>query len=260
MEEPNADGFLHWIEENDNETFSFVAQIIFNYVLAVYIQKIGVQNNDITAIQAARYKFMPLFYGFKHPIYQEIEYRDLKDQICYPEAIKEVLEQNMSFTSSLELNHEGGDFCLENKIKQHKLLAPRGKVTDDMWKRISRSLDSIHTISDHASHLLNTENKAQYRYVGLYDEVVKWRAVLRLSSYLNRGEEGNVYNIYGEILSNDVAYLSENLAERMEKFWKLAEENVRLQNISAKLSYIRVKPSTEIDDLLHYPDSDSDWD
>ena len=78
---------------------------------------------------------MPLFYGFKHPIYQEIKYRDLKDQIRYTEAIKEVLEQNMSFTSSLELNHEGGDFCLENKIKQHKLLAPRGKVTDEMWRR-----------------------------------------------------------------------------------------------------------------------------
>ena len=100
---------------------------------------------------------------------------------------------------------------------------------------------------DHDSHLLNMEDKAHYPYVGLYDEVVRWRAVLRLSSYFNRErEEDNVYNIYGEILFTD-------------SFWKLEEQNVHLQNIPVRLSYIRVKPSIKIDDLLHYLDSDLDF-
>ena len=111
------------------------------------------------------------------------------------------------------------------QIIQYAIVIRHNNTYENLWYILN--FKRIYTISDHASHLLNTENKTQYRYVGLYDEVVKWRAVLRLSSYLNReGEEGNVYNIYGEILSNDVAYLSENLAERMENFWKLAEENV----------------------------------
>ena len=115
---PDADGFLYWASENENETFKLVFELIFNFCLAVYIQKLGVRSNDAKMIAAARYKFMPLFFAFNHPIYQEIEYRDLKKQVLYPPEIKRFLDDNMSFSLNLDLNHQGGDFCLEGKIKR----------------------------------------------------------------------------------------------------------------------------------------------
>ena len=140
--------------------------------------------------------------NFRHPIYQEIEYRDLKNRTLYPKEIKTVTDENMSFTTSLDLNHEGGDFCLENKIKKHKLIAPKGRVSDEMWLRISRGLDTIEEISDHTSQMLKFEENILYRNVDIYDEVVKWRAILRSSNILSaRKEEGVIKNIYaGAIL------------------------------------------------------------
>ena len=41
------------------------------------------------------------------------------------------------------MNHQGGDFCLENKIKAHKLIAPKG-----MWKTLSQGLETLTTIKD----------------------------------------------------------------------------------------------------------------
>ena len=79
-----------------HETFKLVFELIFNFCLAVYIQKLGVRSNDAKMIATARYKFMPLLFAFNHPIYQEIEYRDLKKQVLYPPEIKRFLDENMS--------------------------------------------------------------------------------------------------------------------------------------------------------------------
>ena len=61
-------------------------------------------------IRAGRYKFMPTFYAFNYPIYQDIEYYNLQNMATYPEEIKELLDDNMSFSSSqLDHNHQGDD-------------------------------------------------------------------------------------------------------------------------------------------------------
>ena len=70
---------------------------------------------------------MPLFYAFQHPIYQEIESRDFVALMVYPTEIKNVLDKNLAFTTTKESNPADGDFWLENKIKQHKLIAPKGQ-------------------------------------------------------------------------------------------------------------------------------------
>ena len=74
-EQPTVDGFLKW---NPNNTYHVVRQLVFTYALAIMINKLGDRNNNEIIQSASRYKFMELFYGFNHPIYQEIEYRDLR--------------------------------------------------------------------------------------------------------------------------------------------------------------------------------------
>ena len=66
-----ARGFLNWCSNNSNETFSLIYQLIFNFALSIYVQKVGVRLNNWEMIDAGRLKFLPFFYSFNHPIYQE---------------------------------------------------------------------------------------------------------------------------------------------------------------------------------------------
>ena len=64
-------------------------------MLAIYVFKVGVRYNDINLINSARLKFDDLFYAFKHPIYREVEYRDLKNRVLYDKEVKELRDKNM---------------------------------------------------------------------------------------------------------------------------------------------------------------------
>ena len=115
----SPEGFLKFLSDNENETFGLVGELIFNFTLSIYIQKLGARCNDTDMISAGRYKFLPLFYAFHHPIYQDIEFLDLINIISLPQEVRKLLKKNMMFTSSrLEHNHKGGDFILEGKIKK----------------------------------------------------------------------------------------------------------------------------------------------
>ena len=113
--------FLKFLSDNENETFGLVGELIFNFALSIYIQKLGARCNDADMISAGRYKFLPLFYAFHHPIYQVIEFFDLINIISSPQEVRKLLRKNMTFTySRLEHNHEGEDFILEGKLRNIK--------------------------------------------------------------------------------------------------------------------------------------------
>ena len=79
-------------------------------------------------VAAGRYKFMPLFYAFHHPIYQDIGFFDLLNTVSYTDEVKKMLFENTTFTSSdLEHNHQGGIFCLTVKLKDTKWLFQKTK-------------------------------------------------------------------------------------------------------------------------------------
>ena len=92
--------FLKFLSDNENETFGLVGELIFNFALSIYIQKLGARCNDADMISAGRYKFLPLFYAFHHPIYQDIEFFDLINIISSPQEVRKLLRKNMTFTYS----------------------------------------------------------------------------------------------------------------------------------------------------------------
>ena len=145
-------------------------------------------------LDAGRMKFFPLFYAFNHPIYQEVEYRDLFNRGTYPDSISTFMKHNSCFTTSpLDLNHQGGDFCLENKIKRHKMVAPNGIVSNSTWRTIFRRVDKIEKVQENGEEIL-----------GIHKSRDSWRAVLRSSGILQATEEeGFVKNIFSEPLSPD---------------------------------------------------------
>ena len=93
-----------------------VLQLILGYRLSISTQRIGECNNDISTSDTRRYKFFDLFYAFKHPIYREVEYRDLRNKVIYPNVVYKLLSENITFSFC---NHQGkcqgGDFVLEGK-------------------------------------------------------------------------------------------------------------------------------------------------
>ena len=244
----NVQSFLAWADNNPNETFHLVFQLIFNFALAIYVMKVGVRCNNCEMIESGRLKFLPLFYGFRHPIYQELEYRELFNRASYPDSVLEFMNDNMAFSSSnLEKNHQGGDFCLETKIKRHKMIAPKGRITNATWRYLSRGLDELEKVYENAAQILKIDDGESYRDIDLYDEIVSWRAVLRSSGMLEcREEEGVVKNIYGEIISMELDDLTIKLDNKMKHYWEKAKEGTPLQNIRTAFIPI-VADNEEID-------------
>ena len=113
-EQPTVDGFLKW---NPNNTYHIVRQLVFTYALAIMINKLGDRNNNESIQSAGCYKFMELFYGFNHPIYQEIEYRDLRQKVVMPSIVKKQRVENLTYTIFKNPKKQGGDFILEGKVR-----------------------------------------------------------------------------------------------------------------------------------------------
>ena len=115
--EPNAIGFLKWQKAVKPSNLKVMLQLVLKFALGIYIQRIGDRHNDSTISDAGRFAFMDLFYGFKHPLYQELEYQDLKNKATYPEALKKQRQQNLTYSLSKDPGRcQGGDFMLEQKV------------------------------------------------------------------------------------------------------------------------------------------------
>ena len=137
--------------------------------------------------------------------------------------------------SSLELNHQGGDFCLENTIKRHKMIAPKGTVSNNTWRTVSRGLDKIDKVLDNAATMLETDTKTEYKDTEIYNEIIRWRAVLRSSNILTKKEEeGVIRNIYSEIISYGLDDITVKLEEKMKEYWSEAALGKPLQNIKCE--------------------------
>ena len=190
---------------------------------------------------------MEMFYGFKHPYYQEIEYRELLGRSRYPKAIDEFRRKNLTYkiTNTGEKN-QGGDFILEGKIKRQKMFASMGTDDTKMWQRVSRSLDDVTAVIEHINEMLHIYDTDGERHIDLWQEIIAWRALLRKSKYLKsyRNTE-TVYNFSGQKMSNDLIDLPSNLKQCMETYWTQFENG----NTNV-IAYISVTPGQELDDLL----------
>ena len=182
-------------------------------------------------------KCIDMFYGFNHPIYREVEYSDLCNKVLYPEVVKELRKQNVSFceiNSTQNTNHQFGDFKLEERVKSMKMMAPKGSITAETWQHIARSHDKVNNIVDHAMDLLNFNDEERSIFVNIGNEVVKWRALLRHSKYLRSNTESFV-GIYGDNLNSDLLGITQKLENKRREYFRLAIhmplENIRYNNI-----------------------------
>ena len=93
-------GFLVWQSQVQSPTLKLLCQLVLSFGLGIYVQRVGDRNNDISVSDAGRYTFANIFYGLKHPIYCELEYRDLKNKVLYPDPVKIQRQENLSYTTT----------------------------------------------------------------------------------------------------------------------------------------------------------------
>ena len=148
--------FLRWQANATNPKLKLLTQLFLTFGLVIYIQRIGDRNNDAKMSNAGRYKFIDLLFAFKHPIYREVEYRELPNKVLYPPEIQVLLESNLSYSSSdKEQTCQGADFILEEKVKSQKSIAAKGIVSVKVWQRISRSVDKVQSLDKKIKSFLN---------------------------------------------------------------------------------------------------------
>ena len=228
-------------------------------MLAIYVFKVGVRYNDINLINSARLKFDDLFYAFKHPIYREVEYRDLKNRVLYDKEVKELRDKNMSFsTTTLMGKSQGGDFVLEGKVKRQKLLAPKGSIKAETWRTLSRALDTFDEVYSNVSSKLKLRDPDMQQSVNLQNEIITWRAVLRSSKYLSSPNYSSVpKNIYGEFLSDDLNDFVDNVVNKRKKVWDTIEKG-KTTITDVKYDFLNVVRGKMMEDLLYIKDGDQE--
>lgn len=135
----NALEFLKWQKKVKSATLKMMIQFVLKYALGIYVQRVGDRNNDHGISDAGRYAFLEFFYGFNHPLYQEIEYRDLRNKARYPKEIRIQRQANLTFSSSSKeaSRCQGGDFLLEEKVCFSKIV---WTMTQMNWPKHDKKL------------------------------------------------------------------------------------------------------------------------
>ena len=147
-------------------------------------------------------------------------------------------------SSQLDYNHQGGDFVLEGKIKRHKMAAPKGIVSNEMWKCILRGFDKIEGICKQADFILNLQEDDIYKEIDIYDEITTWGALVHSSEMLGvQKAVGVVTNICSEPFSEDMFHLTENSVEKMKGFCYLKPQG----NVKGSIKNLQIKANLDID-------------
>ena len=145
----SVSGFYDYLESAIDPNYVFLSDIVFNYLVPLFIFRCGVRKNNQKFILAGRCKFSELFYCTNMYFYQEIDFRDLKTRVLAPDEVSTFLKSNEAFSvSGLDHKGEGGDFVLEAWNRRIKRLLPPGLPTDADWLRVCRNLENVEQVNN----------------------------------------------------------------------------------------------------------------
>ena len=82
------------------------------------------------------------------------------------------------------MNHQSGDFKVEENVKSLKRIAAKENVSLETWQKIAKSHNKVTSIVDHAINLLSFTYYKRCTIVNIDEDIIKWPALLRCSSIL----------------------------------------------------------------------------
>ena len=144
---PSSTNFYQYLHNCRNKNYRFMAEIIFTYLFALMIFRVGVRKNHQDVLLAGRLKFSPLFYCLNMPFYQQIDFRDLRIRTLLPDQLQSFWRATESFSVSGNAEKgEGGDFVLEGRNKATKQWIPMGLPNELRWKRSIKNIDLLEEV------------------------------------------------------------------------------------------------------------------
>ena len=140
--------FWLWNQNVECPNIIYVQQMVFTYLDAVFLFRVGVRKNDIKAILVAQRHFMPLFYSRNHPMYQKIIASSFTTYVNMPDDLKEMIYNNISVSTTGNVDkNQGGDTCLEEINKKgKKYISPIGMPSEKDWLTAFRNLDNFENV------------------------------------------------------------------------------------------------------------------
>ena len=70
-------------------------------------------------------------------------------------------------------------------------MAPKGVTSTEMWQKVARNFDKVNNIVTNGFDLLKLRESDEYsvRFTHIEKEIVRWRAILRDSKYLENNSK-----------------------------------------------------------------------
>ena len=120
-EKATTQGYWKWSSEIENPNYIYMQNMVFTYLHALMMLRVGVRNCHHPTVQDALTKISHLFYGNNHPIYRNILYHDTLDKLLMPTEIKNLKEKHVSGSrTGRKGKMQGGDALLEEVNKDSK--------------------------------------------------------------------------------------------------------------------------------------------
>ncbi|KAJ8310200.1 hypothetical protein KUTeg_012065 [Tegillarca granosa] len=226
---PTVRGFYKFIEEAKNPNYLFLCNAIFTYCLALHIFRAGVRRNNASVIDAALYKFSPLFYGLNMPFYMETYLRDRVVREQSPAPVKDFLQENATFSVSGNISKgEGGDFVVENRNRKVKKCLPSGLPTENKWLSVYRNIDRLDKVRTNTCSIFAiAEEDPDYMYeYDLTTEKTEFRKFVRKNGYLkNPLQLCKHTTMSAKSLDENLVTFNETSLDNQTAFYEMCKNN-----------------------------------
>ena len=118
----------------------FLSEAVFTYFSSLHVFRAGVLRNNCKAINVAKARFSPLFYGLSISFYMETFFRvSVLRAKCPPELLNFLENHEFYSVSGNDCKGEGGDCVLESFNRN----IIRGLPEEQSWIRGCRNVESM---------------------------------------------------------------------------------------------------------------------
>ena len=230
--QPSVDGFFKYVMLSMDPNYSFMADIVFELLDAVFMYRTGLRTGIIKLAMAGRAKFSKVWCARAHSLYRELDAHDMILRERMPPCVQTLVDESMSLNlSGKPYTGEGPDFRLEEinkRVQQFMPLIP----TDDAWKRVCANYDSLLEIRENMFSdkgrpgSEDTSFKAHYNPTGEFALRTEFRKKEYLSNPCNQkmhvslsGEELNpdLVSLLQQARTNRAIYIDEVLQHETKK-------------------------------------------
>jgi len=227
-EEPSAEGYLEWAQNQTDSIFKLKYEQIFLYLQAIINFRNGVRFNRPSLRSAARRAFAPIWSARRHPIYRliEIAYEEQRLRLR-PEIDKLIEERIVTSRSKLSDQHQGHDAILEEINKSLKSFVPSIPLQRH-WEIAARNYTKFSKLRTNFFNVIGYSENETYgprTRPNFIAESRRFRVQLRKTQFVKPNADNRVFrNISGEWM----------LSEEMKRFGEIAHAK-RIDFIEAKL-------------------------